>query len=524
MSGNGNNNNRRSLSSFLSQSNNNTLTDRNLEDNNNLQTEWWNGIVTSMNAVKKKHNKNVFFYMIDGEGHCSFGLYYPLQDEGFESWASPIVREGRVIGNNRPSAVSFVVSFALGSLCLMAAVAAARQKNESKLLDEETISDSNNHRARRLSSSLLRLKGILIHQASRYSSYPWTASYLFTCSSYFVLMLILQGFAHPLDNPTLGPSAVGLSSFGINNPSLIIYRMEHWRLFTSTFVCSGVITFLLVFISMYKYGAALETAMMENKHPHWVFAMVVAIISLGVNLIYACIGNGASGASLSLVIGLNVFCGILKRRSDALSAYTPYNKPYVTSWGFTIFVALIGCTPLFPFDSLVTIFAAIVIGTLLGLFVFKNTLLGLTEGSSGSALRWNIVRGTGVLFFIMYLLVLLGVPSPEVRNIYPYLTGCNLVYSDQISDFVEQYASNYGGRALEGNDDVFGGQNMCAQLCLPHLVHRPLVWGANKLGLIAIEEGTCEENGYDEHIADKAIREYTITIEVELYTQSGEDE
>lgn len=45
----------------------------------------------------------------------------------------------------------------------------------------------------------------------------------------------------------------------------------------------------------------------------------------------------------------------------------------------------------------------------------------------------------------------------------------------------------------------------------------------SKLGLIAIEEGTCEENGYDEHIADKAIREYTITIEVELYTQSDEE-
>lgn len=480
MSGNGNNNNGRSLSSSLSQSSNNTHTintNRNLEDNINLQTEWWNGIVTSMNAVQKKHDKNVFFYTIDGEGHCSFGLYYPLQDEGFESWASPIVKEGRVIGNHRPSAVSFTISFALGGACLMAAIAAARQKNESKLLDEET-SDSNNHRANRLSSSMLRLKGIAILHASRYSSYPWTASYLFTISLYFILMLIIQGFAHPLDNPTLGPSAVGLSSFGINNPSLIIYQMEHYRLFTSTFVCSGVITFLPVFFSMYKYGAALESAMMENKHPHWVFAIVAAIISLGVNLMYACVGNGASGTSLSLVIGLNVFCGILKRRSDTSSAYTPYNKPYISSWGFTLFVALIGCTPLFPFDSPVTILAAIVIGTVLGLFLFQNTLLGSTEGKSGYTVRWNIVRGTGVLFFVMYLLVLLGVPSPEIRNIHPYLTGCNLVYSDQIGDFVEQYAGNYRGRMLEGNDDLFGGQNMCAQLCVPHLVHRPLVWGA----------------------------------------------
>lgn len=521
----GNNDNERLLTSYPEPNNTQKVhLNRRLEDD--LQTEWWTGIQTSMSTVKQKHGKNVDFYIIDGEGHCSFGLYYPLQDQGFEEWVAPIVKENRVVANKRPSAVAFICSIAMGGLLLLAALSSMKQKNQRKLLDDDA-SLNESRRVRRISPWLLQLKELAIHQASRYSTYPWTAVYLFSCTLYFVCMLISQGFAHPLDNPTLGPSAVGLSSFGINNPSLVVYRMEQYRLVASTFLCSGVITYLLVAFSMYRNAAVLESTLLENNHPHWTFALVAAMISLGVNLFYVIAGKGATSASLALVIGLNVFSGVLQRRSSS-----NLNTVYPAPWGFTIFWAIVGSTPLFPFDSVVAISTAVVIGAVLGMLLFDNSKSDQTDEdyqmSSDStdaaavpSIRWNAVKCTGGVYLLWYLLILFRVPSPYQSNVYPYLTGCNLVYSDQIGDFIKQYANGYGGgRKLEGTDDYFNGQNMCAQLCVPHLVHRPLVWGVRKLGLLAVEEGTCEENGYDEHVADKTMREYTVTLEVQVFTQS----
>ncbi len=119
---------------------------------------------------------------------------------------------------------------------------------------------------------------------------------------------------------------------------------------------------------------------------------------------------------------------------------------------------------------------------------------------------------------VLYILLMFGVPSPDRKNIHPYLTGCNLIYADQLDDFIGEYVSNDGKRGLQDDQDMFNGQNVCAQLCVPHLVSRPLVWGVHKLGLIALKEGTCEQNGYEEHVADKTVEEYTVTLEVQVFT------
>ena len=523
----GANDNERLLSTSDQQSTNTqqiVYSNRTLEDD--LQSEWWAGIQTSMNAVKQKHGKNVDFYVIDGEGHCSFGLYYPMQEDGFEEWVAPIVKENRVVANHRPSAVAFMCSICMGGVLLLAALSSTRQKYQNKLLDDESM--MNETRSERMPKSLLRLKGMMMYQASRYSEYPWTAAYFFTYTLYFVWMLISQGFAHPLDNPTLGPSAVGLSVFGINNPSLVVYRMEHYRLLTSAFLSSGVVTYLLVAYTMYRHVAVLESVLLENKHPHWTLPLVAAITSLGVNLFYAMVGRGASSARLAMVIGINVFSGVLQRRSSS-----SMNAVYPAPWVFSIFWAVIGSTPLFPFDSVVTILTAVVIGVGLGFLLFDNSQSdqmnedyhGGSESTADIAalpsVRWNVIKGLASMYMLWYILILFRVPKPSRQNVYPYLTGCNLVYSDQISDFIEQYASGYGGRKLEGDDDYFSGQ-VCAQLCVPHLVHRPLIWGVRRLGSLEVEEGTCEENGYDEHVADKTVREYTVTLEVQVFTQSEE--
>jgi hypothetical protein len=337
-------------------------------------------------------------------------------------------------------------------------------------------------------------------------------------------MLISQGLTHPLDNSTFGPSAVGLSTFGINNPALIIYRMEHFRLMTSTFVCSGLSTFILLTYTLHK--TALEAALSADNHPHWHFFIIASMLSFAINLLYACIGNGASCSSLALVLGLNVVSTTLyaRRRSNI------YSSP----WRFTTIVFILGCTPLFPFDSVVALTSSVVTGMVFGLAIFseepaggmpdlgneyyrpslsENMALDKKESTNrgGLKIRWTFVHGMIIIYFSLYLLLLFRVRSPDKENIYAYRTGCNLVYSDQIEDFVNAYV-NVGGTDLEERDDISG---MCAQMCIPHLVYRPALLGAR---FIHLEKGTCDDNGYSTHVADKTFQKYSVLLEVQLFT------
>lgn len=205
-------------------------------------------------------------------------------------------------------------------------------------------------------------------------------------------------------------------------------------------------------------------------------------------------------------------------------------------------VFILGCTPLFPFDSLVALTSAVVTGVVIGLTLFvpaetpesgdaviMNQSMASedpTEKPAAHHVRWKFVTGMGAVYALMYLLVLFRVPSPDKHNVYPYLTGCSLVYSDQIGEFVNAYANaNGGGRSLgeDNGEDYFDGDNMCAQMCIPHLVYRPAVWGARKFASVPLETGTCEENGYDEHIADKTFNEYSVVFEVQVFTSSNGD-
>jgi len=510
---------------------------------NDLQSQWWSEITNSIDYVKKKH-KNVDAYIINSEGHCSFGLYYPLQEEGFEEWASPIMKEGVVIGNRRPSVASFFTSLAFGAILIFLTRRLKCQGGKKDSLMENgdagssyNIDETSATLAKRVNCGPIieKVQAAANPMLTKCQSWPWTAGYLLTTTVYFISMLITQGFAHPLDNPGFGPSAVGLSTFGINNPALIVYRMEHFRLITSSFLCSGVTTFFFVIFTAYKTG--LEAAMTDNGHHHWHFPLIAGLLSFGINLCYACIGKGASCSSLALALGLNAFSATIQRRSSRL-----YPSPLC----FTVTVFILGCTPVFPFDSVVALTAAVVIGILMGLTLFtedpersdepgddvyRNGFNANEEPTKNPAnhMRWKLVQGLGALYCLQYILVLLRVPSPEKHNMYPYLTGCGLVYSDRIGDFVNAYANNANndGRSLgeddDGGEDYFDGQNMCAQMCLPHLVYRPALWGAQKFASLPLAEGTCEENGYEEHIADKTFHEFTLTFEVQLYTASNDN-
>jgi hypothetical protein len=126
---------------------------------------------------------------------------------------------------------------------------------------------------------------------------------------------------------------------------------------------------------------------------------------------------------------------------------------------------------------------------------------------------WLFVHGMLIVFSLLYILLLFRVPSPNTSNISPYLTGCNLVYSDQVDDFVNSYASG-NDRSLEEQNENLG--NMCAQFCIPHLIYRPILWGSRFIQ--QLEKGTCEDNGYNTYIADKTYEKYSVVLEVQLFT------
>ena len=479
------------------------------------QSQWWTEIDKSMMYIKKKHN-NVDTYIIEGEGHCSFGLYYPLQEENFETWAANIVKERMVIGNRRPSVATFFASLIIGGIFVII-TRRSRQKGLSAEsfemrynLDSSLDGDTEPKAANRIRLGLFMEKiDIAMHPvASRCQSWPWTAGYLLSTTIYFISMLISQGFTHPLDNLAFGPSAVGLSTFGINNPALVIYRMEHFRLVTSSFLCSGVIPYLLVAFALYRTG--LEAAMSTNNHPYWHFLLVVGMISVVSNLGYACFGNGASCSSLALALGLNVFSATMQRRSMV------FNSPL----RFTIVVLILGCTPLLPFESWISLTAAVLAGALMGLALFVDGNGGTldVESNPPPKVRSKFVLSMGIVQLMMYIILLLRIPSPDKRSLYPYQTGCGVVYSDQVDDIVDAYTSG-DRRVLE--EDMLDGENLCAQTCIPHVAYRLSLWGASRFSPFTVKKGACEDNGYDAHIVDKTYEKYSVVFEVQLFSTSS---
>jgi len=421
-----------------------------------------------MEYIKARH-ENVDYYVIDSKGHCSFGLYYPLQEEGFESWASPIVKEGSFVGNGSASTAGFSFSLALGGF-IVSLISRMRTKasGEKELLSDDDGAAST--QAKLLSSGymLSTFRPLL----TRYEKCPFTAAYIVASTIYFLTMVISQGFAHPLDNPTFGPSAAGLSAFGINNSALVVYQWQHFRLLTSNFVYSGFTTFVAGIVTLYR--TAVESTMVDNGHTFWHFPFVALSVAGFANLVYASLGNGASCSGLALILGLHAFSTSMHRHRGNSSSTLP------APIGMSTILFMIGCTPLFPFDSFLVLATSVLTGLCLGVFLYQSSAEESGAGLDGEALNetrktisidWRFVKGMGLLYVLLYTLILFRVPAPATSSLYPSLTGCRLVYADEIDDIASAYSgSNEGGRRfLEDGEDWFDGQSLCAQLCLPHI-------------------------------------------------------
>mmetsp|Transcript_4600 Transcript_4600/g.10105 ORF Transcript_4600/g.10105 Transcript_4600/m.10105 type:complete len:461 (-) Transcript_4600:217-1599(-) len=93
-----------------------------------IQSQWWSGINNSMTLAMEGHS-NLDVFIIEGDGHCSFSLNVPLQYDGFEEWASNLVRESsptsplavdQIAATNNLAALQASSSFAIATLIVLA--------------------------------------------------------------------------------------------------------------------------------------------------------------------------------------------------------------------------------------------------------------------------------------------------------------------------------------------------------------------------------------------------------------------
>ena len=632
----GNNNNDDDGGYNNNDDNNDDANNRFLEDEEEAtEEEWWSELSTSIAAVTSKH-KNTDTYVIDGEGHCSFGLYYAQLEGGddFRAWASNLLY---VPNSTGPSSGRgwFLFSVLIGFSIIGASMYRQRQLQQQQKrtistqesyeeddfrgmssLDNNTNTNNNHHKdntnannhnnsgassddssnsgdhstlKQKMKQSLQR-SIILVAYYTRDA--PVTIGYGVALTIYFVRMMTWDGLESVLYNPSVGPTATTLSAFGINNPTLAVYHHQILRvLITSTFLCSGVITYLMVVLSLYRYIRPLEQVMqLMSPSPSIVdpdddgtfssrhFLEVAGLLSLGSNLFYACVANGASCSTIAVVLGLQAF-------SCTMHSY--HKQPaFPRPLAATIFMFLITCLFL-PFNSWIMMMAAMVLGVGLALRVYipSDAMLDSSDHYSsyseqnesgrqnisskdnplanpppqpisainGTVKRNNrLAQGLLAVFAVQLFLLAVRIRRPKRMYEHPFVTGCELVYTTKVDDIVNSYVGDqfgggndndnkdrnrqfrwrrFLGEENEDADDDAAGQGdeefMCAQFCVPHLVSKPFMWGARMKTSFDVQPGWCEDVGYSQHIADKTFAYKSYSIDIELYYDdsynSGED-
>jgi len=214
--------------------------------------------------------------------------------------------------------------------------------------------DENNNEITTNTRKYRPLKRRLLSLLVALEDYPVTSGYTLCITVYLLAMLISEGFAHPINNPSLGPSALGLSVFGINNPSLIVYRYQWFRLLTSNFLVSGLLTFGLALFYLCFRIRKLEQRMIRDFKSPWLFVTVIIILATIVNAAYCLVPlrRGASTAGIPLLIGLQTF--------HLTFYWNSFVRPYL-SIGAILFDFIVVVT-FFPFNSWVMIVAAVITG------------------------------------------------------------------------------------------------------------------------------------------------------------------
>ena len=535
--------------------NNNNNNGRKLEDNEDaVAAQWWSELTSSFDVVMKHHH-NAKTYILDGEGHCSFGLYYAQAEGGqdFQNWAENILLPPKIkkasVGGRR----WFWLSSFLGAAVVAASVYHQRrmktvqeQKTLSEYEDDTSMEDSNSMKDR-----LLKAPQFVAAFVSYYAQdSPVTIGYGVAVTVYFICAMTWQGLESFLYNPSVGPSANTLSAFGINNPTMVVFHSQISRLLTSTFLCSGIITYALLAFALYKYIRPVEQTMRATSDANTKFASrtfleVCCLVTFGSNLVYACCASGASCSSMALIFGVQAF---------SVTMHRYHHQTEFSGHWFTV-VAMFVLVCLLPFNNWIMMTSAAMFGVVLAVWVYHpvasqdsrdySTYVDDDEmegpknlGGVYLARQMRYLQGLLALFAVMLLLLLFRIRRPNRMYERPFMTSCDLVYTTNVNDIVNGYLGDQFGDDEGGNDrfrsrwleenqanddgEAADEEYMCAQVCLPHLVSRPARWGANIYsGDLGVKKGQCEDVGYSEHIADKTFSYKKYSADVELYFQDG---
>lgn len=557
----------------------NNNTQRHLEDGNVVTEEqWWSQLSSSFKQVLETH-ANVDTYVINGEGHCSFGLYYAETEGGddFTRWASNLLQFRAIKPASGLKWFLFSAMVGAGMLACTVLHQKRQMANQGNIKDRGAIQALNDKPDRgAFGSQCLRSMANIVGSFARDA--PITAAYGLTVTLYFICVLSWDHLETWIYNPSIGPTAATLSVFGINNPTLIVYQRDVMRLIESTFLCSGVVTYLLVMLSLYRYVRPVEHVLRETSRNtrggatscHFAsgsFLEIGAILSFGSNLLYACLGSGASCSSLALILGILTF-------SCAIHSYhkqTDFPRPLRAT-----IIIFIGSALFLPFNSWIMMTSAMAIGMFLALGIYSplsssskgvgNAMMqdhqmykSYSDGDDDSppprppqrslssdfptrtimTRRKRPLQTLVAVVVLLVFLLLFQIRQPNRIYEQPFLTGCDLVYTTHVSEIANSYAGQYLGNSntnvTNGNynngarrrrlDDQTNNADdedyMCAQFCVPHLVSRPLLWSANVYTGFDVQRGWCEEAGYGQHVADKTFSYKSYSVDVELYCDNN---
>jgi hypothetical protein len=459
---------------------------------NDVTDEWYQDLTSSVGSIQSKH-KNLQTYWIDGEGHCSFGLYYALQESpDFAAFAGDIFRESnRSIASRQ--GFFFFLSVAVAAVPVLFLLRRRRSSPDGLLKDDEADMKSSD-------SSLWREMASLVKRC------PYTAAYGIAVVVYFLIMIFNHGFVHPLNNPSLGPSATALSAYGINNPSLVVLKFQWFRLISSNFVSSGVLALAYVIASLWWRVRLLEDEVGSS------FLAMVAAIALFINGVYCLFGQGASTSSVGLVIGL---------RSLELALFP--DRGCNISWALMkLFLEAAVFALLVPFNNWILLLAALLVGPVVYL---SRAALQSLDRDQPLETRSMVPMATKIALvgLIVFPIAILVAASPDPIYKDPFYTGCRLYWSDQVEDL----ASGSVFRS-DNNDDganqkhrrrrnLIDYDGMCAQFCIPNLVATLVAPITKRLGISVVAKGQCVDNGYETRAFTKTFSYATYALDVDVY-------
>jgi membrane associated rhomboid family serine protease len=491
--------------------NNNGRRRRRLDDNNNdnnIDNQWYKELTNSVSHIENKHH-NVKSYWMDGQGHCTFGLYYALQDSSFEQFASSIVKEDPLIGTARPAFNAFLLasSLGLGLIGFLIFNKRRRTLREGREDDDNLFGEQNDEsgfttRVSWKSHWKKRTTSLL----TTYEDHPVVTGFALCLCLYFWFMIIEEGFCHPVNNPSFGPNAVGLSNFGINNPALIVYQHQWFRLLTSNFLVSGVLTFAYALFYLWFRVRHLERRMLNEFDSPWLFVTIAILLATTINAFYCLVPSqqGASATAMPLLMGLH---------ACHLTIYwNSFVRPFLSIAAIVLDFALI--TIFFPFNSWIMMLTALVAGPILArmsrrfdswlpgaMDVEKNMKnaptfdqserhgsgkvddieddgevsyetmderVASTPDGTRSRRRKFITRavfcgGLALLVLLVVPLFINLVASPNKVHAEPFYTGCKLFYSTDIDGLSSSsFMSNDDQNGNEGDKEGGEGRRLTA--------------------------------------------------------------